>query len=521
MYEKEVAVHNVERLLQMAGNGHTYQLRVLLLFSIQWFIASMIFSGYTLLFMPPKILCTNKDGVESLCTEEVACSQETTSYRFDPSSVHSLVYDFGLICSKASIVDIGEPARFLGALLGSFYYSDIQQKKGRLFALTQSITLTAVAMMVSVLSFNAYLNIIAWCCAAFGLFGFLNASVVYFCEISSENLRLLGPNVFCIFWAFGNIFLSLVSKWNNSWQFLCLCVMGIPLLITAFFFRFMKDSPRHLVDMEKFGEATVSLQNIAKINNRRMAAEFHFENEVKLGLFGNSKATAFFQTDSKERAKNREGRSMMTLFKYASLKTPAWILLIFKIFITMANHGNLLAIDTFYPDYNQNLLTSGVIEVFGFILSAYCVLNFRRKVMFKTVFTTIGVVYLLFWLTGNKAGEINFNQNSAFIIMLVIIGRLAVCIAYGNILVYICEVVPTSVRHYAFGLFTSASYFVLMFWANLVLALRAKGLSPQFAVGVIFICFWQLMSYVPETLNHPLLEQIKEEDELLLNVEMY
>lgn len=510
----------VEKLLQKAGNGHTYQLRVLLLFSIQWFIGAMIFSGYNFLFMQPKILCTGKDGVEHECLEKEACSSQTTSYRFDPSSVHSLVYDFDLICSRGSIVDIGEPARFLGALLGAYYYSEIQQKKGRLFAITQSVTLTGVALMASVLSFNAYLNIIAWCCAAFGLFGFLNASVIYFCEISSENLRLLGPNVFCIFWALGDIFLSLVSRWNNSWQFLCLVVMGIPMFVTAFFFRFMKDSPRHLVDMEKFGEANTSLNNIAKINNRPLP-EFRFENEVKLGLFGNSSSTAFFKSDNQERQKNREGRSIMTLFKYTSLKTPCWILLVFKIFITISNLGNILAIDTFYPDYNQNLLTGGVIEVFGYVLSAYCVLNFRRKPMFKAAFTTIGAVYILFYFCGVKAGEINFNQNSQFVIFLVVIGKLAVCIAYGNILVYICEVIPTSVRHFAFGLFTAASYFVLMFWANLVIGLRSKGFSPQFLVGVVFLCFWQLMHYVPETLNHPLLEQIKEEDELLLNVEMY
>jgi len=58
------------------------------------------------------------------------------------------------------------------------------------------------------------------------------------------------------------------------------------------------------------------------------------------------------------------------------------------------------------------------------------------------------------------------------VLALLFIGRIAICAAFGNLFVYITEVVPTSVRHFAFGLYAAAAYFAIIFVSAFVGALR-------------------------------------------------
>jgi len=160
----------------------------------------------------------------------------------------------------------------------------------------QPSSLAGLALMVSSLSFNIWLSLGFLFLANFGLFAYLNNSVIYFCEISSENLRLLGPNFFLIMWSFGRIVFSIVGSFQLSWKSTSFWVMGLPFFITCLFYRFMKGSPRFDVVNNRFEDAKASIRNMAKINNRPLP-EFAFEYEVKVkavakaglgaALFGN------------------------------------------------------------------------------------------------------------------------------------------------------------------------------------------------------------------------------------------
>ena len=210
----------------------------------------------------------------------------------------------------------------------------------------------------------------------------------------------------------------------------------------------------------------------------------------------------------------------MTLFKYDSLRTAAWCLLAIRVVMTIANHGNILALNTFHGQTNASILTSGVLELFGYIVSAYCTLNFRRKNVLKTTYVIIGVVYLSMYLLGLRVSEIDIDTTHGIVIFILIVGRLAVCVGYATILLYIVEVMPTTLRHHAHGLYSAVTYFVLIFLEGAVVSLRAGGFHPQFWLGLIFIFLWQVMTYIPETQTIDLLDQIKEEDVYLMNTEM-
>jgi len=512
MFNKgNVRVLSVEKAIEIAGNGHSYQLRTLILFSVQWLFASIIFYGRKFFFIQPDIYCSSATESSFLCTETQACSGDYT-YEFDPNGPNTLVKEFDLICENAYFINLFAAAFFMGSATGAYYWTDVQQAKGRLYTLIQTTTLVGFVMMASILSFNIYINIAAIFLAGFGLFGFMNASIVYYVEISSENLRVLGPNLFLVAWALGEVLLSTVLQLVSNWRPLAFIFMGAPMAIAALFYRFMKESPRYLVLQEKFDEAKTSIQNIAKINQRTLM-EFAFENEMKLGYTTNN---FFYQTQQTPEEKTKQ-KTVMTLCKYPALRTPTWVILVFWILFTIGNHGTVLALKHFNDSAQESLLTVGVVELFGYIIAGYCCLNFRRKSILRFAFIVGGFVYIIFALVNQRPGDIDIDTAGGMMVLLLVLGRGAVCIGIGTMYVYITEVYPTSVRHFGFGFFTASSYLALIFVMNMVEPLRDIGLRPSFLVGVAYIGMIWMLKYVPETQKNKLVDYINEEDDLLLN----
>lgn len=519
MLKGNTLVLPVDRLLDRAGNGHAYQIRTLILFCVQWLFASIIFYGRRFFFIQPDIYCyqpTATGGTETswICKEEVACSGEY-SYYFDPEGVSSLVSSFDLICERKYLVDLCAAAFFLGSAVGAYYYTEVQQRKGRLFTLIQTTSLVGVVMMASILSIHIYINVAALFMAGFALFGYMNSSIVYYVETSSENLRVIGPNLFLVAWAMGQILLSTVLKHVNDWRPLSFYIMGLPLVISAFFFRFMKESPRFLVLQERFEEAKISIHNIAKINMRPLS-DFSFENEMRLGRFNAN----FFYHDKGPADEKKRPKTIMTLCKYPSLRNATWTLLACWIFITIANHGTVLALKHFNDTPQESLLTVGVVEMFGYILAGYCCLNFRRKTILKTTFVITGMVYILLALDGVRPGDIDIDTAGGMNVFLLVVGRGSVCVAIGTMYIFITEVYPTSVRHFGLGFFMSMAYMALIFMMNLIEPMRSIGLRPSLIVGIVNVGLVYFMKYVPETQKQKLVDYIKEEDDMLLNMEL-
>mmetsp|Transcript_35597 Transcript_35597/g.32069 ORF Transcript_35597/g.32069 Transcript_35597/m.32069 type:complete len:189 (-) Transcript_35597:616-1182(-) len=180
----------------------------------------------------------------------------------------------------------------------------------------------------------------------FAMFALLTTTIVYFSEITDLYFRSLGPNFFLIFWSLGQITLSIVMKFITSWKFLTIGMMGVPMFICAFFYKFMRDSPRLLVVQEKYLEAKDAIRNLAKINKRTVPL-FNFEGESKLNLFGNFAGYEIGKRTINEVRKQNKVKTIATLFAYKSIRYSAYILLLFRIVMTIANHGSVLALNTF------------------------------------------------------------------------------------------------------------------------------------------------------------------------------
>ena len=108
MLERTILKLPVERVIERAGNAHNYQIRVLGLFSIQWFLAAIIFVAYNFLFETPKLTCANSETPKFECTAQQACSGNFT-YSYDlQNGPNTLISEFDLICDQEYFNSLGE-----------------------------------------------------------------------------------------------------------------------------------------------------------------------------------------------------------------------------------------------------------------------------------------------------------------------------------------------------------------------------------------------------------------------------
>lgn len=153
-------------------------------------------------------------------------------------------------------------------------------------------------------------------------------------------------------------------------------------------------------------------------------------------------------------------------------------MLLYRIVMTIANHGNVLALNTFNDNVSQSMLTDGVVELFGYVFSCYASMHFKRRGLFQLIFFVLGVIYVLFVLLGERPSDMDIDTANGITITLLVVGRWAVSVGFGTLWVYTCEVIPTSVRHFAFGVNSSLAYLTLFILSFLIPFLRDNHVSP-------------------------------------------
>ena len=125
---------SIEEASILAGNGHSYQSKSLLIIFAIVIFTSFSFQVSPMYFYPPKLKCS-ENFKEKNCNNTFLCQNES-NYNFSiikENNYKSLAYNFDLICSKSIIFNIFNDISLFGASLGSLFYSLIQNNKGILF----------------------------------------------------------------------------------------------------------------------------------------------------------------------------------------------------------------------------------------------------------------------------------------------------------------------------------------------------------------------------------------------------
>lgn len=162
-------------MIERAGNSGKYQLCMFIIFFFCWFFAAFIQMGFPLIFQPAQFVCP--PGVD--CTEEYACENNLPL----SDEIKSVAYTFNLTCERKRYLKICFDAFLYGGFIGSLYYGEIIERKGRKYGTIESIIMMAGGIYLSFFSSNLILFSIGMFFFNAGFRGFYNASLLCLSEV--------------------------------------------------------------------------------------------------------------------------------------------------------------------------------------------------------------------------------------------------------------------------------------------------------------------------------------------------
>ncbi|KAL4508170.1 hypothetical protein ABPG72_021543 [Tetrahymena utriculariae] len=514
---------SVEAALFLCGNAHKYQFKVIMLMSLTCLVAAFLNMGFPYLFDTPEVACYNSSQTNEqaiYCTVENACSQNTNYYYPDQNSSKSLTEQFDLICSEDSYEGISGALLLLGGCIGSLYYADSTEKAGRQRVIKECMWIMAISSLIATFSINIYMFSLCLLFFGIGFRAFFNACIIYLTETTSNTIRQLAPNILSIGWALGQIIIAFLAMINTSWYYFTFIYTAIPLLVLITFSRTIVESPRYLIMKKKFQEAKAAVISISKINFRPLPENLMLQEEVKQQAFKDNFDKIFGGNKIMQQEQQNQGliktkvHSFKCLFEYNSLRIRTIILTYLWCLLSFAYFVSAFSIEHFAGNVHFNLIGMGIGELVAYLYSGYISLRYPRKDIIRGILFTAGVIHLAFFifLTLDTANSL------VKIITFVSIIALRLAISTGNCVfnVYIAEVYPTSIRHYAFGYFGFATKFIAIFAPPFVQLCESLGTNPFIPLSIFFFVGIPMLSKLRETFEQALKEQVEEEESVFL-----
>lgn len=283
-----------------------------------------------------------------------------------------------------------------GGFMGSLYYGSVIERKGRRYAVLESMAMMTAGIYLSIFAGNVTIFSIGVFFFNAGFRGFYNASLLSLSEVMNDVSRASTPMVLSIGWALGQIFIAIFASMTSSWRVIFI-VTAIPLTILAYYaYQFTLESPRFLVVKHEFEQARQVIMKIAEVNDNKMA-----ETELVEEIRYKDKMRAYRDIMGEGEVSSRQRHhSYMSLFNFNSIRIRVfivggiWSVLSLSYFISANSMINPKRSLQF------NIGLAGTIEIIAYFLSILTSLNLGRVYFIKRLLLVSGMIHLCYYFIG-------------------------------------------------------------------------------------------------------------------------
>lgn len=234
---------SVEAQLEEVGGEHKYQLKVFVIFAIQWILAAFVIMGQPYLFMSPRFECQDPRDPSRVieCTElEQGCKKKIVK----PNSQHSVVFEFGLYCENSNLVYIASCITFTMAAILSLLFAQFAEYRGRKLALLCAYMLGAVSIFLAPLMSNYWYVVLFYGLAVSGFWSYTTITIVLLAETSSLKYMQYTTTGLMIIWASSEALVPPLSYLFRNWRTFSIIFIALPAIINFGFFYHVYESPR-------------------------------------------------------------------------------------------------------------------------------------------------------------------------------------------------------------------------------------------------------------------------------------
>uniref|UniRef100_A0A8C6LER0 Solute carrier family 22 member 16 n=1 Tax=Nothobranchius furzeri TaxID=105023 RepID=A0A8C6LER0_NOTFU len=424
------------------------------------------------------------------------------SFVYDHTEVHqSIVTDWDLVCDREWLAKLCQPTFMLGVLIGALVFGDMADRVGRVRILMFT-SLCQFGLGVSVaFSLNYFFFVVLRFLLAMVSSGYLVVVFVYVTEFTGIKVRTWTSMHVHAAFAVGIMVVALTGYLVRVWWIyqIILSICTSPFLLFCWKF---PETPFYLMAKGHFKETQTLLETIARING----VECRLKAEELLEAEKTENSKALLLQDKERPSKPEKKLSILDLF--GSWRMAGRTCTVWAIWFIGSLGYYVFSLGSVYLGGNQyiNLFLAGAVEIPSYLIGCFAMDRIGRKKTCAPALLLAGVACMLIIAVP--------ADNNALAVVLSMIGKFAVAIAFGLIYLYTCELYPTIIRSLAVG---SGS---MMCRVGSVVAPFCVYLAdvwiylPQLIVGILAFIIGVLTLLLPETLGKPLTTTLEEAESL-------
>ena len=557
----------IDKVIALAGNEHRYQYFTLCVIIFLWINCNFISCVLPFIEREPIINYTDSKGVfyeNVTLTNDICIELGGDNYTVVQEFGYSWATEFGIECNSAAIGNIGAFA-FIGNAAGGFVFSFISKLLShKKILIISSFGFCIAVFLCTIVTSYDYFYALLVCEIFIGLFGncLCYSSLVVAQEIVSSKKRSLFSSIINVGYALcGIIYALLFMAFENNWRYVFYVLIGASLLTLILIWVFIYDSPRGYINNNNYDKVIHILEGIASFNgkldefresikqddyqeimsvikgepiiapserssraddsrlrfNNKTENEGEGEVEFKNGITDSkfnevNLTTSLVAPDKNENGnENSENETKMqkinvwSLFKYPSIRYKFLLLDFLWVGTRAAFNGVSISSKSFPGNFYVNIIVLFILESVSYCVAGILIdiKKLGRKGTLWIQYAIVVVIFILLaFLQLDTYGALALNYIARF------------CCAGIEVIYYTysIELYPTPVRSLAFGINATfgnagsigAPYLLefLISWQFLVLLAAICGIN-----SIVLIC-------LPETVGKPMVESIKEIDEM-------
>ncbi|XP_004518133.1 organic cation transporter protein isoform X1 [Ceratitis capitata] len=514
----------LDKILEKCGDYHRLQAIMLLLFCIINLLSALHYYSQTIISFVPKYWCidgyTNPTDAYADASRQAgsSCLPQRFAAGIDDDAMtvemnvsaanlanlshtcqhfdyelymgyQSFTSELNWICDRAWQVTLGQAMFFVGSVVGSLLFGFLADSLGRLPIL---IAANVVAMV------GNSLTVFGTTLPTFSFFRFLSGMAtdsnfvmmyILVMEYLRPSLRTVGLSI-CIgfFYCLGSMAAPWIAVLLHTWRGFLLATSA-PFAIVPLFYFIVPESVQWLISKQKYDKAVQCLMRVAKINGRTVDESVY---------------TEFIDECKRSQLHTKSGPNLFGLFVTPRLRRNTLILFFKSMVITLC-----------YDAVSRNVQGLGISPFVMFTLSATAILpacillivlqdRIGRKAMASMSLLLSGVFIsvtgAILFCTDRSGGE----KDVLLVVVLSVIGRFGVTVAYNSGAQYATELIPTCVRGQGVAVVHVMGYAFTFFSSYILYTRSFFQPMPEIILGILSLLGAGLCLLLPETLNRTL-----------------
>ncbi|XP_044256798.1 organic cation transporter protein-like isoform X1 [Tribolium madens] len=489
---------NIDSMLAHAGDFGRYQCILMFLFSVINLLSAFHYFGQTFISIVPDHKCkmSVKEDPRFIATEQcsytifhkdiyqkIPCTQDwdyNNSYGYV-----SIVQELDWVCEDSWRPAIGQSVFFIGSVVGSLFFGILADSIGRLHVLVASNLFAFFGNITTLITTNT--TIFAMCRFLAGCATDANFVMMYIIvmEYIRPSMRTFGLNL-CIgvFYCFACMIIPWVAVWLQNWESLLLAI-AIPHLSVLSFYFIVPESAQWLISKGRTEEAIDCFKWIARVNGKKLNDK-HFE-----GL--NRYCCQHINARKKH-------ESFLGLLKTPKLRRKTLILIFKSMVMTLCYDAISRNVNGLgYSPFLVFTITSATI-----LPACLFILAIQDRVGRKALASGSLLMSGIFTACSGIVQVFIETPHPTLIVILAIIARLAVTVAYNSGAQYAVELIPTVVRGQGVSVIHVTGYAASFFSPQILYLAHFWKPSPEVILGVLLVLGAVACLFLPETLNRTL-----------------